>query len=297
MRRPVWRLLICTAFFLLVLSSSALAESLSSSEELPLSGFSSEDAAGAFVDQALNTQTRATRLFARNTAGSRLTGINRTVYERLSEDFRLVAGALAEKNAEGGIPTVFTYPVSELLEKTSYTLDELGLDTFLAPDGKTLSPEARAALDAAMGRDFQLVIQSVLADYPYEIYWYDKTQKVVISSPRYSLSENRTRITVGGSYTFRFPVMQEYALSETASEDPVYVYDPSHTELVESAILNAADIVEKYRDATDEEKLRGYMEAICNATDYNSEAAANQSFGNPWQLIWVFDGDSQTRVV
>ena len=42
-----------------------------------------------------------------------------------------------------------------------------------------------------------------------------------------------------------------------------------------------------------------YREYITNAVDYNSEAAstANYPYGDPWQLIYVFDGDSTTNVV
>ena len=42
-----------------------------------------------------------------------------------------------------------------------------------------------------------------------------------------------------------------------------------------------------------------YREYITNAVDYNSEAAstANYPYGDPWQLIYVFDGDPKTNVV
>ena len=296
MRGPTLKALCFLMLVLAVMCSAAFAESLSDAEEVPIQGFSQEETASAFVAQAMNIRTRSTRLFPRHTAGSRLTGINLKVYERLSEDFRLVANAIAETNEAGGIPTVFSYPVEDLLEKRTYTLEELGLDTFLAENGKTLSSEAKQALDAAMGRDFQLVIQSVLADYPYEIYWYDKTGKVIISSPTYTLSKDRTSITIGGSYTFRIPVMEEYAL--TAEEAPeTYVYDPGHTETVNTALDEAQSIVDRYRDLPDEEKLRAYMDEIIRITDYNHDAAEHLTFGNPWQLIWVFDTDDQTKVV
>lgn len=46
-------------------------------------------------------------------------------------------------------------------------------------------------------------------------------------------------------------------------------------------------------------KLVAYREYITNAVDYNSDAAntANYPYGDPWQLIYVFDENPDTNVV
>ena len=46
------------------------------------------------------------------------------------------------------------------------------------------------------------------------------------------------------------------------------------------------------------QRLKAYKEAICSAVSYNHDAVNNnESYGDPWQLIYVFDGDSATDVV
>ncbi len=50
---------------------------------------------------------------------------------------------------------------------------------------------------------------------------------------------------------------------------------------------------------SDNQKLAYYGQTICSLTDYNDQAATDLSlsYGNPWQLIWIFDGNSATTVV
>jgi replicative DNA helicase len=49
---------------------------------------------------------------------------------------------------------------------------------------------------------------------------------------------------------------------------------------------------------SDYEKLQSYRNEICGLTDYNHAAVTDGApYGNPWQLIWVFDGNSTTNVV
>ena len=57
-------------------------------------------------------------------------------------------------------------------------------------------------------------------------------------------------------------------------------------------------IVDEYSSASDYDKLCGYKEEICGLVSYNDPAAQGGfSYGNPWQMIWVFDGDPDTTVV
>ena len=44
-------------------------------------------------------------------------------------------------------------------------------------------------------------------------------------------------------------------------------------------------------------KLCYFRDAICSLTDYNHEAVADKVYGDPWQLVWVFDGKPNTKVV
>ena len=59
----------------------------------------------------------------------------------------------------------------------------------------------------------------------------------------------------------------------------------------------AQEIVTKYEGKTDLEKLQGYANEIALLNTYNTTAASTRPYGDPWQLIYVFDGDSNTNVV
>ena len=93
-----------------------------------------------------------------------------------------------------------------------------------------------------------------------------------------------------------FFVAKEYSASNTIRSTKV---DTSKGKAVQSAAANAKSIMQQNRGKTDTEKLRAYKNAICKLNDYNHAAASdnNTPYGNPWQLVWVFDGDPNTNVV
>lgn len=43
--------------------------------------------------------------------------------------------------------------------------------------------------------------------------------------------------------------------------------------------------------------MKGYRDDICYLTSYDYDAPDNKPYGDPWQLIYVFDGDFSTNVV
>ena len=75
-----------------------------------------------------------------------------------------------------------------------------------------------------------------------------------------------------------------------------YQTNTKNGESVQEAVKNAQKIVTDHIEETDEEKLRSYKKEICGLVSYN-EDTAGASYGNPWQLIWVFDKDEKTNVV
>ena len=66
------------------------------------------------------------------------------------------------------------------------------------------------------------------------------------------------------------------------------------------AIDKADKIVAAHAGESNFEKLQSYRKEICALTDYNdaaANAANNTPYGDPWQLIYVFDNDPDTKVV
>ena len=68
-------------------------------------------------------------------------------------------------------------------------------------------------------------------------------------------------------------------------------------QLAKSAAENARMIVKEFQGYTETEKLYGYKEMICYLTSYNDDVTEDDEYGDPWQLIYVFDGDDSTNVV
>ena len=150
-----------------------------------------------------------------------------------------------------------------------------------------------ASVDIELGgklMNLDKITAALLADCPYEMYWYNKTQtggtSAVIDSGTYGNAKF-------AQITFSFSVEESYAAA-----DP-YTIDTEKAAKTVSAINRAAEIVKKYKDQDDYSKLLGYKNEICNLVSYNHNAADNSNtpYGDPWQMIYVFDGDETTNVV
>lgn len=136
------------------------------------------------------------------------------------------------------------------------------------------------------GMDHRLILDVLLVDCPYELYWYDKVTGVKLS---YSISGGKV-----SKITFCFAVVEAYA------GDGDYVTDTAKTRAASAAAGAAQSVIEKTSGLSDYEKLVEYKKYICEQVAYNTEAASDSytgGYGDPWQLIYVFDGDASTNVV
>ena len=126
------------------------------------------------------------------------------------------------------------------------------------------------------------VWHALLSDLPYELYWHDKTEGKGVT------------FTYSGSFkdvTFSFAVAQEFR-----GKDVTTTNIPN----VPAAVQTARSVVAANASKSDHDKLQAYRQYICDQVSYNYAAARGEyanGYGNPWQLLWVFDGDSTTNVV
>ena len=123
------------------------------------------------------------------------------------------------------------------------------------------------------------VWQALLADLPYALYWHDKTMGIVYSY----IPDNGLK-----DITFKFAVAAEFR------GDSLYTTNIPN---VPAAVAAAKQVVSANRGKTDYDKLQAYRQYICDQVSYNSGINAGTAYGNPWQLLWVFDGDASTNVV
>lgn len=138
-----------------------------------------------------------------------------------------------------------------------------------------------------LGTSITEILDMLLADCPFELYWYNKTALF-----KYIYSHQSDGSVT--SIKFIFPVDMNYGdpKANTVSNTGVT--------RAKAAKEKADQIVGKYKDKSDYEKLKAYMQEICKLNTYNDEAAKSEHANmgiDPWQLVYVFDGDSNTNVV
>lgn len=142
--------------------------------------------------------------------------------------------------------------------------------------------------------DLSLVIDSLLHDLPYELYWFDKT---VGYSYVISASTTETKVSIE-SITLTFQVSSEFTPTNYNDENPTV--DTSKTFASTVALTNAKEIVNQYKSLNDYQKLLAYKNKLCDLVSYNTEASSNNydgGYGNPWQVLYVFDNNPATNVV
>ncbi|MCC8156670.1 MAG: leucine-rich repeat protein, partial [Oscillospiraceae bacterium] len=189
-----------------------------------------------------------------------LSGVDLDVYTQLKAAIELIAAG----EESSSIVTV----------SLQYTPDELDAANY---------DSAYEAFYAQLNRT--RVWNYLLYDCPYDFYWFDKSANTT-SQLRYTETQELLTVTI----TYYFPVAEDYQ-----SETKYTVNSEKAAAAVQSA-ANALAIVEEYDSLSDSEKLSAYKDEICALTSYNKDYAT-ASYGDIWQLVWVFDGDEDTNVV
>lgn len=181
------------------------------------------------------------------------------------------------------------FAIDTNISSLSWTKSQLGCN--LVSSGK-ITPEAQIAVEAKLNESLNLttIIRCLLADCPYELFWYDKTIGVYY---RYGVQATSNEIHIS-TLSISFTVSADYR-SGSAEDCKV---DSAKIASANSALQKAHQIVEKYKNENDIKKLQAYRDEICSLVSYNKAVTSGtSSYGNPWQLIYVFDGDSSTKVV
>ena len=254
-------------------------------------GMSSEEAFEGYILQAFG-QPPARRVLLKATRP--LTGASGILYERLAA---LVKDVAAGKQSS----TTIQIPMSELgLTKYSYTAEDLGIDSIFGGGEKPTKEAVEKfyyAVYADIGLDLATVGRKLRLDLPYDMYWASSSY-MTFGGFSYSWNSSRTSISVPKDESFEYSF--EVSLAYRVSEDNPNEFNTSLASDVQQAAANAKAIVARYANASsDYGKLRGFKNAICDLVDYNHDAADDDStpYGDPWQLVWVFDGNPSTKVV
>lgn len=148
------------------------------------------------------------------------------------------------------------------------------------------------------------IFSCLVLDLPYHMYWYDKMSGFTtgvdynVDGTTASISALQYKISVYETYQGTDP--------EGLVENKYYL-SPQAAERAEGIVAYAKQIVEDNKDKSDSEKLKSYKDIICELTAYNQEASDIASdpddplydtyYGDPFQLLYVFDQDPDTKVV
>lgn len=181
----------------------------------------------------------------------------------------------------------------------------------LLPDIRKIAAGTRSNTELTVGQDvfgpgmswdtlsgyLSNVTDALLLDCPYEFYWFDKTRADGTPGGWEYSGE------LSGDYVLaarvKFYVAAAYQSTSVTGDDKYFTTDTGKTSAAAATPAKAQAIVDQYAGRSDYEKLLGYKNEICALVDYNHAAADNDStpYGDPWQIIYVFDGDKNTNVV
>ena len=234
-------------------------------------------------------------------AGARLGEKSQATYDELKTQ-------IAE--AASGARTSTDFVIERSGFKALWSPEELGINESDYADYNAMIDAAMDQLSIVMTEAFlddpagdaDRIVNALLADMPYELYWYDKTAgvsyglqtsvgamydgygwKVYPSS--YDPENPEDTVTI--VYSFSMTVSQNYG-SGTVLAQPGTIDLP-----VLDIILSDSS------GKSDYQKISAYADAICDLVTYNDAARDDDSmpYGDPWQLVFVFDGDDSTNVV
>lgn len=229
-----------------------------------------------------------------------LNDVTNNIYRRLVPEIKKIA---AGESASATI-AITDMPIT-------YTQGDLGHITII--EGDALSEAASARIGELFGADVNhdALLSKLLANMPYELYWFDKTNGMAIS---YGIEADENTVTipyivvgfcVADAYrdTTKYVVNEkgEQILDEDKNPVPDYTaINTTKTGAAKTAAATAAQVVAKNQGKGTYSKLVAYADYIKNAVSYNYAAADknnNYHYGDPWQLIYVFDENPDTNVV
>lgn len=218
----------------------------------------------------------------------------RAVYDQLVPEIQKIA-------AGQGSSSAFSIGI-----QMTFTKEELGIEGDMlvrGDDGQYhFSEETGAAIEKAVDEvmDMDMLLNQLLAHHPYELYWFDKSFSEGAIRFEYSYGTDGQQTVMVGDFVIMMAVSQDYAVADAATQQ-YYLYSPDTTKTgaAKTAAAKAAEVVAENQGKGIYSKLVAYREYITKAVDYNFDVAntANYPYGDPWQLIYVFDGDPKTNVV
>ena len=228
------------------------------------------------------------RRLLKSMVGTRFQGMDAAVYNILRAEIA--------KIAEGTRQSTVIEITQDMLREQGiddlgpWTAGGLGVD-WIYRDSKW-NDDAVKAVQGRTGYDFNAIFKALRLDCPYEMYWNDNTGNSGLSFGIGAKSQN-------GEYVIypRDNIKITLSVAEAYQGDDAHTVNAGKVQSAQAAIANAQRIATK-RPTGVREALQYFKAQIRGLVSYNYDALApNTPYGDPWQLIYVFDGDESTKVV
>ena len=200
----------------------------------------------------------------------------------------LALAEMAAGLAAGGGSSVYT-PTDAELTTMGFRLTMSAQEVAGTTSITAITEEHKAKIAEILDLNLAAVIDALLVDLPYDLYWYDKT--VGFRAP-YTIGYN------GQFYVTNLTV--ELRVASAYQDGSNTVVSKAAAQAASSVVTTAERVVLANAGKSDYEKLVAYKDYICGQVTYNRQAASSTytgGYGDPWQVIYVFDEDSTTNVV
>ncbi len=259
---------------------ATVSESAISSKEL-LEGFMHKQAGSGFTFNVKNSNRRTS-----------LSSVNGYIYDQIKTRVISIANG---QEASGSITV--TVPIKTLMGtawKDKYTATDLGVTAVIGADGLP-TREATDAILKLKGCNVDTVLYAICMDCPYEMYWFGNRYEHSANTFMYSPSGGYITLQETDTITINLVVSKDYSASGNEGTTDV---STAKCQAVKSAADYANQIIKDNAAKSDYEKLKAYKDIICELNTYNSAAMQNDMpYGNPWQIVYVFDKNPSTNVV
>ena len=257
-----------------------------------VSDFDPEEQLQAYLDRNLLGITEQPEKKRGGYNGSRLTGFNQLVYTAAKEHLEKIAAG-----EETSTALTLTFPVPDEYRSARWTAEDLGIDSLVITEGgvKKVSPEVAAAMCDVTGYDRTKIVYALLRDCPYEMFWFGLSYACGSPWGVYGSESAGYLVRIKDTVTLNFVVAEDFADPDAAADSGGHRYavDPQVIGAVNGAVAHAKEIAANAPSgsASDEDILRYYFTEVRLASEYNAAAAAQTgAYGNPWQIIYLFDG-------
>lgn len=238
-----------------------------------------------------------------------LSAYNKNLYQILKTNYKDIADGKINN-------TKISIPLNELFPDTQITFTAAQLDLpYLIDDSGKLHPNLGNSIDYCIREKYNLDVRKTIfyltTDCPYELYWYDKeigfTSKfefmsgVSVSTDSVSINLSTVKLNilmaVSEDYKAANPETESIPTSDGGQKTFILTTNSAKTAIALNSVNNANAIIEKHKAKEDYEKLLAYRNEICQLTSYDEQAMEQKKYGDPWQFIYVFDDDPETKVV